>query len=233
MSVYTFLLIIHVICGFTSLVAGAIAMLVSKNYKWHKLSGNVYYYGMIGVFVTVVPMYLIKGNALLFLLLIGFFSVYLVLSGKRFLSLQNRAKNIRWYDGAVAWSVLMISFGMVGLGLYDQVVGRVGYGIIVLVFGLILMSNSGKDVRFLKRVRNNVKGLRKPLLNHVGRMGGAYISTFTAFMVNNFSAALPYNMAWFLPGVIGSILITLTIKRLKRKSVKKAVGREDSGLQAA
>ncbi len=225
MTIYSILLIIHVIFGFSALITGAFAMLLNKNVKKHKIFGKIYYWSMIGVFVTVVPMFIIKGNALLFLFLVGIFSTYLAVAGRRYLTLNNRAKNLRWSDYIVVGFVFITAVSMITLGIYDLSISRTGTGLIVLVFGSILLSNTIQDIRFLKKVYQGMKGLRKPLYNHISRMGGAYIATFTAFMVNNFSMVLPFYITWFLPAVIGATLISLTIKRLKnkRKSTPKGV----------
>lgn len=224
MTIYSILLIIHVICGFTALITGAFAMILNKHLKKHKLLGKIYYWSMIGVFLTVVPMFIIKGKAILFLFLVGIFSTYLAVAGRRYLTLNNRAKNIKRSDYVVMGIVFMTSLSMIILGFLDIVSSRIGTGTIVLVFGIILFSNCGQDIRFIRKVLKGERGLRKPLYNHISRMGGAYIATFTAFMVNNFSMILPFYITWFLPAVIGATLINLTIKRMQIKRKPKVEG---------
>ncbi len=224
MTIYSILLIIHVICGFTALITGAFAMLLNKNIKKHKLFGKTYYWSMIGVFLTVVPMYFIKGNAILFLFLVGIFSTYLAVAGRRYLTLNNRAKNLRSSDYIVVGFVFITALSMIVFGIYDMLITQNGTGIIVMVFGTILLSNTVQDIRFLRKVYQGVKGLRKPLYNHISRMGGAYIATFTAFMVNNFSLVLPFYITWFLPAIVGATLINLTIRRMQNKRKAKVKG---------
>ena len=88
MSLHTISLIIHVTFGFSALISGAFAMLLNRNTKKHKVAGKFYYYAMIGVFISILPVFYIKGNQILFLFLVGIFSLYLTLTGKRFLTLS-------------------------------------------------------------------------------------------------------------------------------------------------
>lgn len=219
MSLYTVSLIIHVSCGFSALISGAFAMLLNRNTRKHKVAGKFYYYAMIGVFITMLPIYYLKGNQILFLFLVGVFSLYLTLTGKRFLTLANKASNIRWYD----YLVLSISMLAAGYMLILGMLTKSGFSILLLVFGGILMLNIVHDCRFIMKVKRGVKGLRKPVMNHVSRMGGAYIATFTAFTVNNLNGVLPGLIGWLLPTVVGTLLINLTMRRLKRKNKRTKV----------
>ena len=85
------------------------------------------------------------------------------------------------------------------------------------------MLNTLQDCRFITRVNREIKGLRNPVFNHVSRMGGAYIATFTAFTVNNLNGILPGLLGWLLPTVIGTVLIKLTMRRLKGKKQKMKI----------
>lgn len=217
MSTYSTLLIIHIIVAFSALICGFLATVLKRRLKQHRLVGNIYYYSMIGVFLTVIPMYMIKGNAILFFLLIGIFSTYLTLAGKRYLSLNNRPKNIRWYDNVVIVIALLTGLLMQGYGGYILFTSGRGFGIILLVFGSVLFLNSLQDLLFLGKVKRAVKNLKRPVLNHVPRMGGAYIATFTAFTVNNFNGLLPWYISWFAPTVIGTAFIIMTTRGIRQR----------------
>jgi hypothetical protein len=78
---YSFLLILHIASGTAALfgAAGAIATkVIADNHKLHILSGRTFFYGMLLVFLTTVPMTILRPN--LFLILIGIFSFYLAWS---------------------------------------------------------------------------------------------------------------------------------------------------------
>ena len=60
------------------------------------------------------------------------------------------------------------------------------------------------------KVSDKLYGLK----NHIGRMTGAYIAAFTAFLVIN-NTFLPQVLAWSLPGIIGGIFIGRTLRKLR------------------
>jgi len=49
---------------------------------------------------------------------------------------------------------------------------------------------------------------------HLGKITGGYISAFTAFVVVN--QYLPGIIGWILPGMIGGIYITLSVRKIKK-----------------
>lgn len=80
--IFIFLLSIHVTCGFTSLFSAFGAILSSKGQSKHRFFGKFFFYGMTGIFITAIPIALIKNN--LFLFLIAVFSYYLAFTGWRY-----------------------------------------------------------------------------------------------------------------------------------------------------
>jgi hypothetical protein len=76
------LLIVHIVAGFTALTAAAVATL-SKTldfaHRWHVYSGIVFFWGMVVIFLTAVPLALIRPNTFLFL--IAILSFYFALAG--------------------------------------------------------------------------------------------------------------------------------------------------------
>ncbi len=73
-----FLLGIHIACGFTSLFSAFGALLSSKGQSRHRQFGRLFFYAMTCVFVTAIPLSIIKNN--LFLFLVAIFSYYLAFS---------------------------------------------------------------------------------------------------------------------------------------------------------
>jgi len=213
MDIYTIILIIHVIFGFSALVTGAIAMTVKKQKGNHTRTGWIYNYSMLGVFITVVMLFSIKGMPILFLLLIGYFSEYQVLSGTRYLQISNRLKNLKWYDYTVVYIGLIVGALMISFGIYYAVNGESFGASLLIVFGLIMTSTSTEDARFISSLSKGMKIKHKPIIMHIRRMGGGYIATFTAFFVNNLGSALPFYIGWFLPGIVGGILIGRTVRK--------------------
>ena len=69
------LLPLHILAGITSLLCAALAVSCEKGKKLHVLSGRTYFWGMVTIFLTAIPMSIISNN--IFLFLIAVFSFYL------------------------------------------------------------------------------------------------------------------------------------------------------------
>ena len=76
------MLAIHIVCGFVALVTMVMAYLTKKGPAMHAKVGRIYGYAMVGVGLTAIVLFFLGASA--FLLLIAFFSLYLVLVGWRF-----------------------------------------------------------------------------------------------------------------------------------------------------
>jgi hypothetical protein len=76
---YQILLIIHIAGGVLSLSAPIGALAAAKGTGWHILAGRAFVFGMFVIFVTTLPMTVLKPNAFLFG--VAFVSFYLALTG--------------------------------------------------------------------------------------------------------------------------------------------------------
>ena len=97
---FSALLLIHIIFGFTSISAAVGAISTKKGGTVHRFCGKVFVCGMTGIFITAIPLSLMKND--LFLFLIALLSYYLALSGWLF------AKNRSGVASLFAWSVATI-----------------------------------------------------------------------------------------------------------------------------
>ena len=98
------LLIIHISAGAIALLCAALAVSTAKGQKLHVLSGRTYFWCMVIIFLTAIPMSIINSN--IFLFLIAIFSFYLAFAGMRF------AKNRKGIATAMDWiavSVMILS----------------------------------------------------------------------------------------------------------------------------
>ena len=142
---YALLLTIHIAAGFTALTAAAVAVLTPKGERAHVYAGRVFVLGMALVFLTALPMTLMKPN--LFLLLVAIFSFYLALSG------WLRARNRRGVPLAAEWiaagAMVLAAFAMCVRGI---VVLRAGdsMGTVLLVFGGIGGLLAARDLQSLR-----------------------------------------------------------------------------------
>ena len=103
------LLLLHITVGTIALLCAALAVSSEKGKKIHVLSGRTYFWSMVAIFLTAIPMSIMNSN--IFLFLIAVFSFYLAFAGMRFA--RNRkgiATTLDW----IAVSLMILS----GLGMW-------------------------------------------------------------------------------------------------------------------
>jgi hypothetical protein len=130
---YDTLLTVHIIAGSLALTSALVA-LASKTldaaHRWHVYSGTAFLWSMIVVFITAVPLAIIRANTFLFM--IAIFSVYLALSGWRYAKYrQGRAAALDWASAGV---MVVTSVSMVLLGGVMLISGEM-IGLALIVFG--------------------------------------------------------------------------------------------------
>jgi uncharacterized membrane protein len=212
------LLIIHIAGGTAALVSGLISMLTRKGGTAHRRAGKVYFWGMSGVFVSAVILSLARDN--IFLLLVGFFSYYLTARGYRVLYLKNlpagqKATVVDWLITGVAGLFIV---ALTGWGILLLAVGH-SMGIVAIVFAFIGGLFLRKDImQFTRPPQEKMHWW----YGHISSMGGSYISAFTAFVVTNIQLPEYQWVLWLLPSMVGTILITRTIRYDKKRFNKPA-----------
>ena len=98
-TIFTILLIIHILAGSIGLLTGTINIIKKKGDKAHKSVGKFFFYSrLINGFAGFI-MSLIHRND--FLLIVAVFSIYMVATGQRFLSLKQLNKEQK--PKATAW----------------------------------------------------------------------------------------------------------------------------------
>ena len=212
-TTFTILLLIHIVSGSIGLITGTINLIRKKGDKPHKKFGIFFLYGMLINGVSGLLMSLIHFN--FFLFLVGVFSIYMVSTGQRYLSLKTisptqKALKIDWILSAE-----MFLFG-VGFIIYGVLLllSSNNFGIVLLVFGFISISMVYQD--FINyQGKNSNKNFW--LLVHIQRMMGSYIAAMTAFIVVN-NSILPGIVAWLLPTVIVTPLIFKWSRKYKTQT---------------
>lgn len=211
-TLFSIMLILHISAGSIALISGLFAMLTTKGGRKHRLSGKFYFSGMTAVFITAV--YLSIADHIPFLLMVGFFSYHMVVSGYRSLYLKqlHRSQRPASLDWLIAGIAIIFNAALLIWGI-RQITSGESFGWVALVFGSIGLSNVWRDVR---------KFIKKPAekqhwwYSHIVGMGGSYIAAVTAFLVVNVHF-LPKLVVWLSPTVVGGIIISLTINKYKRK----------------
>lgn len=203
---FTLLLYLHITTGGITLASGLIAILSKKGSVAHKKSGKVFYWCMltsafIGIIITLLP-----NHKNPFLLAIGLFSSYFVLSSYQALRYKTSTENLI-KDKLVSYSMLIIGLSMVILPVLLQNT----INIILTIFGTVGAFFAFRDILLFRKP----KQLKQDWLKlHLGKMMGAYIAATTAFVVAN--NLLPGVYGWLLPSVPGSLYITYWMNQLKR-----------------
>jgi uncharacterized membrane protein HdeD (DUF308 family) len=86
---------IHIVLGIVCVVSGAVAMLTKKGSRNHTTSGKIYYWGLVLVFISVIPLSIMRWPHNNHLFVLGAFSMLSAFVGRR----VARTKKDRWPRG--------------------------------------------------------------------------------------------------------------------------------------
>ena len=198
------LLSIHILAGTIALLCAALAVSSEKGKKFHVLSGRTYFWCMVGIFLTAIPMSIISSNTFLFL--IAIFSFYLAFAGKRF------AKNRKGIATTIDWiavSLMILSgLGMWALAITYFISDNSQY-ITLLVFGFIALALGYGDYRSHK---NKAATGKERIAKHLTNMMAGTIAVITAVLVVNVNIE-PIWIWWLLPTVVITPIISYWNKK--------------------
>lgn len=209
---YKVALYVHIISGFLALITGAVALIVRKGKGIHILSGKMYVLLMLVVAVSALVLSLLKSN--IFLLLIAFFAIYQTITGYR--AVTNKSQRPNLFD----WLIML-------LGVFTGTYMILTWNLVLIVFGAIAVFLAILDLRTYLFV---LSGRTLPplvwLRRHIGFMVGAYIATFTAFVVVNIRyEAVPW-LPWLAPTIVGIPLMQYWTWKFTKSAGKKTMGGE-------
>ena len=187
------LLSIHILAGSVALVSAALALSTEKGKKFHVLIGKAYFWSMVIIFLTALPMSIITGNVFLFL--IAIFSFYLAFSGMHFA--KNRtgvptrvdliAVNFMFLSGVGMWILAIIFF-----------IDNNSQFITLTVFGFLALFLGYGDFQTFK---DQTAIGKERIAKHLTNMMGATIAVVTAVLVVN-PPTNPEWVWWILPTVL-------------------------------
>ena len=187
------LLVIHVLAGTIALLCSAIAVSSEKGKKFHVLSGRTYFWCMVGIFLTAIPMSIINSN--IFLFLIAIFSFYLAFSGMRF------AKNRKGIATTIDWIAVSLMI-LSGLGMWVLAViyfiNENSQYITLLVFGFIALALGCAD--YISHKNKAAIG-KERIAKHLINMMAGTIAVITAVLVVNVNIE-PIWIWWLLPTAV-------------------------------
>lgn len=210
----TTLIYIHAFFGGLGLLTGILSIFVKKGGFIHKMAGKVFSYSMITSSLISLVVARMPQHENLFLFLMGIFTIYLILSGNRALTLRSTIKSkAALVDKIVSGGMLLISIGMLLLGVLGMV-QKVENSILYLFFGGFSAFLSLKDFQTFKTFTNNQQAW---LINHLGRMIGALIASVTAFLVAGLQIGT--TLMWISPTVLGTIYIVYYSRKIKKTTI--------------
>ena len=187
------LLPLHILAGAIALISAALAMGAQKGKTIHVNAGKTYFWGMVVIFLTAIPMAVLTNN--IFLFLVAIFSFYLAFAGRRFA--QNRAGIPGTIDWIAVGLMLLSGISMWGLAAFYWMGDNTQY-IVLLVFGFLALSLGYND---FSRHKSKTATGKQRIASHLTNMMGGTIAVITAVLVVNFSIE-PGWLLWVLPTAI-------------------------------
>jgi uncharacterized membrane protein len=208
------LIYIHAFFGGIGLLSGVGGIIAKKGSSLHKKMGRLFSIGMLSSSLISIPISWMPNHENLFLFLIGLFTIYLVVAGNRALKYKRKEKAER-IDIFISASMFIFSCIMLVIGIYNLII-ELSSGILYIFFGGFGLFFSIVDFRFYKNPRKNKNAY---LISHIRKMSGAFIASFTAFLV----AGLGFMnlIFWIMPSVLGTIYIIYWRRKVQGKTLAK------------
>ena len=221
-TLFQTLLGLHIAGGFTGLFCGTISIGVKKGSKLHKLTGKFFFWGMFVASIVALVLSNLPEHHNIFLFAVGGFTLYMISSGYRIVYLKrlfkSTAASFKSLDYLISLFGCCFGLFLVYLALNNMYQGN-NFGIVPGVFGLICLNYARMDFKMLFQ-KILLKEIWMP--NHITRMMGAMIASYTAFLVVNVKMQ-PVWVLWLLPTLIGSGLITYYLRKFALKKSAKSV----------
>ncbi|MBK9591263.1 MAG: hypothetical protein IPO32_07100 [Crocinitomicaceae bacterium] len=209
-------LIVHIIGGGAGLISGTLNLILKKGGKIHKIIGQFFFFGMLVAGLSALILSFIKSNHFLFI--VGVFTLYMVITGKRYIYLKLLGVNQKpaLFDWMISLAMVFAALVFLVLGVM-MLIKQNNFGIVLIVFGIISFGFVRRD---FSNYRGQVKEKNYWLLMHLQRMTGAYIASATAFLVVNakyIPFELPAFVFWLLPTAVLTPLIVSWSNKYSKK----------------
>ncbi|GAB4152171.1 MAG: hypothetical protein Fur0021_16720 [Candidatus Promineifilaceae bacterium] len=216
-------IVIHVVAGSLTLIAGVVNLLNKKGGRQHIRWGRFYFWCMFTIFVTsLISLVFFVNSPLVFL--INVFAFYQVFSGRRVV-LRKRldlTRHVAKLDWGVAAGTSMFGIGALLWSISPLWGGRemnsLPLTMLVAWFSCFTIYLAGNDIRYFQNPSND---RRWWWYHHMNYMIGSFTSAVTAVIVTNLHR-LPFIppeigwIFWLLPGVIGLAVTFVWIRYYRR-----------------
>ena len=209
------LLILHILGGLLSLIAGTVAMTARKGERWHRVSGNVFTLAMLTLATSGFWLAILKSQVSN--IVASVLTFYLI--GSAWLAGRRRDGT-----GVLDWTGLILSLscaaGVLTLGVRALRSGGTDNGAppaMSFIFGGILLLAAVGDIRVL--ARGGVSG-RPRIVRHLWRMCvGLFIATGSFFLGQPqvFPVALRGSIYLIVPALLPLPLMIYWLVRVRYK----------------
>lgn len=198
------LLTLHVAAGSLALLAAIFAITFRKGARKHNFAGKTYFWSMMAVAATAIPVSILRPNLMLFF--VAIFSSYMAYAGWRF---GRKSRYIMARQPYVEWAMLVVGIAMIFSGLIEVFTGS-PMGWVLVAFGAIGLQFAVQDLRGWGKAEDF--GTR--ISNHLSHMLGGTIATITAVLVQQVVPRLdPSNplkvLVWLAPTLVITPLIVI------------------------
>lgn len=208
-NIFNILLVIHILFGGIGLIVGTILMFLKKGNTNHKKLGLLFFISMLMNAFCSLVLAIIHPN--LFLFIIGIFSIYLAITGRRHLKVKlfTVQKDAVLYDWILSSTMLLF-------GLILIIYGWMNEQMIYLFFGILTFFLSSREmyVFYTKKYPEHYF-----IKSHIGRMIGSYITALTAFIVVNDFGYVPNYVKWIGPTILFVPLIIYWQKKYTKSKI--------------
>jgi uncharacterized membrane protein len=202
---YQSLLIIHIISGSIALLIGGIVAVRTKGDKTHRFLGLGFVGALSVVSISAIALAVLNPN--MFLLFVALFAAYLALMGRQAI--------VRVVPGSIVLPMLLFCTGIV---MIVSAAMHASQGVVVpLFFGALITVLALNEIRLVRASKTKPLSYNQRLQRHITLMGGAMISTWTAFFVVNAPRWLSL-AAWTVPSIVGTLAIVKATKRHVRRA---------------
>lgn len=204
------LLVLHVGAGVVALIAALIALANKKGSTRHRQIGVVFFWSMLTVGATAIPVTFYRPNPFLFF--IALFSFYMAFAGYRRGKARFEATGL---DRFVAISMIAVALLMIGYG-FSMALGGIGVGWALVSFGGLGMAFGIVDTAHARKRQSHSTKVQV----HLSRMLGGTIATVTAVLVQQISPLVDSEVGqvalWLGPTVALVPLIVLWQVRIQQ-----------------
>ncbi len=221
-TLFQILLGLHIAGGFAGLLCGTVAAAAKKGSLLHKIVGKIFFWGMLVASIAALFLSNLPAHENIFLFAVGGFTLYMICSGYRIVYLKHHFKNNHAAFSMIDYSISLFGFCFGAFLIYLSIVNLIkgnSFGIVPGVFGIVCMNYARMDFKMLFQ-KISIKEIWMP--NHISRMMGALIASYTAFLVVNVKMQ-PGWVLWILPTVIGTFLIAYNLRKFAPKKSAKSV----------